>query len=70
MESRHSSSNEALQAAEEEGKPIFMDCYTTWCGPCKWMSANIFTQQEVGDYYNENYVCVKFDMEKVKAEPS
>lgn len=55
---------EAIEAAEAEGKPIFMDCYTTWCGPCKWMSANIFPQEEMGDYFNENFVCVKFDMEK------
>ena len=41
-----------------------MDCYAVWCGPCKWMSANIFTQNEVADFYNENFICVKFDMEK------
>lgn len=55
---------EAKQAAQEESKPIFMDCYTTWCGPCKWMAANIFTQPKVAAFYNENFVCVSFDMEK------
>ncbi len=55
---------DALALAEKEGKPIFMDCYTTWCGPCKWMSANIFTRQDVGNYYNENFICLKVDMEK------
>ena len=61
---RDLSFDEAIAAADEENKPIFMDCYTVWCGPCKWMSANIFTNNEVADYYNENFVCVKFDMEK------
>ena len=28
----------ALQKAKEEGKYVFMDCYTTWCGPCKMLS--------------------------------
>ena len=55
---------EGLAAAEAEGKPVFIDCFTTWCGPCKWMSANIFTDQKVADYYNQNYICLKIDMEK------
>lgn len=24
-----------LHKAKEEGKLVFMDCYTSWCGPCK-----------------------------------
>ena len=55
---------ETLEAAKAEKKPIFVDCYTVWCGPCKWMSANIFTNNDVADYFNENYIAVKFDMEK------
>ena len=31
-----------------------MDCYTTWCGPCKSMSKNIFTNDSVADFYNTN----------------
>jgi len=55
---------EGLAIAKEENKPVFIDCYTTWCGPCKWMTANIFTDESVANYYNENYVCLKIDMEK------
>jgi thiol-disulfide isomerase/thioredoxin len=29
--------------AKKEKKLIFIDAYTTWCGPCKWISA-IFLQ--------------------------
>lgn len=64
IEFRDLSFKEGLAAAAEEGKPVFIDCYTTWCGPCKWMSANIFTDSKVADYYNDNYVCLKIDMEK------
>ncbi|NBC24389.1 MAG: DUF255 domain-containing protein [Bacteroidetes bacterium] len=64
IEFRDLTFDEAITAADEENKPIFMDCYTVWCGPCKWMAANIFTNNDVADYYNENFVCVKFDMEK------
>jgi thiol:disulfide interchange protein len=48
----HLSWNEILAKAKTENKYIFIDCYTTWCGPCKYMSKNIFTQKEVGDYFN------------------
>ncbi len=64
IEFRDLSFKEGLAVAAEEGKPVFIDCFTTWCGPCKWMSANIFTNDEVAEYYNENYVCLKIDMEK------
>lgn len=45
-------------------KLIFMDCYTTWCGPCKYMSSTIFPMKEVGDFMNANFVNTKVDMEK------
>ena len=55
---------EALEKAQQEGKQIFVDVYTSWCGPCKMMAKNVFTQQEVGEYYNEHFVCLKLDAEK------
>lgn len=56
--------SEVLEKAASESKLIFMDAYTTWCGPCKMMSANIFPQTEVGEFYNSHFVNVKVDMEK------
>lgn len=55
---------EALEKAQQEGKQIFVDVYTSWCGPCKMMAKNVFTQQKVGEYYNEHFVCLKLDAEK------
>ena len=55
---------EALEQAKQEEKLLFVDAYTTWCGPCKKMSSTVFPQQEVGDYYNENFISIKLDMEK------
>ncbi|MEM6261530.1 MAG: thioredoxin family protein [Bacteroidota bacterium] len=55
----------ALKAkAKAEKKPIFIDAYTTWCGPCKWMAANTFPDADVGDFFNANFINAKFDMEK------
>lgn len=50
--------------AKKENKLIFMDAFTTWCGPCKWMAKNIFTDKAVADYYNANFINAKIDMEK------
>ncbi len=59
-----SSFKDAIKRAKAENKLIFVDAYTTWCGPCKFMAKNIFTDKNVGDYYNEAFVNVKIDMEK------
>ena len=50
--------------AKATGKLIFMDAHTTWCGPCKWMKANVFSDAKVGDLYNRNFVSAYIDMEK------
>jgi thiol-disulfide isomerase/thioredoxin len=50
--------------AKEENKIIFIDFYTTWCGPCKIMDNNVFTLSDVGDFYNSNFVNYKVDAEK------
>jgi Highly conserved protein containing a thioredoxin domain len=53
-----------VNKAKESNKPIFVDCYTTWCGPCKGMAKTVFTQKICGDFFNNDFICVKYDMEK------
>ena len=55
---------EALEAAKSENKLVFMDCYTSWCGPCKLMASKEFVQEKAGEYFNPRFVSVKIDMEK------
>lgn len=55
---------QALDKAKAEGKLVFIDCYTSWCGPCKRLAATVFVDSALGAYFNNNYVNVKFDMEK------
>ncbi len=52
-----------LQKSAKEGKMIFMDCYTHWCGPCRYLASNIFPLKAVGELYNANFINVSFDME-------
>lgn len=55
---------EILALAAKENKPIFVDCYTVWCGPCKQMAAEVFTDPIVAEYFNSTFINVKVDMEK------
>jgi thioredoxin-related protein len=56
--------DEAIKKAKAENKSIFIDAYTEWCGPCKKMSAEVFTTQEVGNFYNDKFINLKIDMDK------
>ena len=60
----HGTWDEILAKAGKEGKIVFMDAYTTWCGPCKMMSKSTFTDARVAEFYNKNFICAKIDMEK------
>lgn len=55
---------EALEAAKQQHKLIFVDAYTTWCGPCKKMSKEVFPVDKIGQFYNQHFINVKLDMEK------
>jgi thiol-disulfide isomerase/thioredoxin len=56
--------NEILALAKKENKPIFIDCFTVWCGPCTTMSSTVFMDQAVADYFNATFINAKIDMEK------
>jgi thioredoxin-related protein len=55
--------NEIKQKAKTENKLIFIDCYTKWCKPCKQMDKDVFTNDSISKFYNQNFICVKQDME-------
>ena len=55
--------NEALAAQKKVPKPIFMDVYTDWCGPCKMLDKNTFSNPEVAAFISKNYYAVKFNCE-------
>lgn len=55
---------EVVAKAKKDNKPIFIDLYATWCGPCKLMAKNIFPDKAVGTKYNAEFVNYKVDAEK------
>ena len=61
---RELSFDQAVAAAKSEGKQVFVDVMTSWCGPCKLMAREVFPQKMVGDFMNKTFVCIKIDAEK------
>lgn len=53
----------ALELAANENKLIFLDVYASWCGPCKRLKANTFSNAEVGSFFNKNFINVALDAE-------
>lgn len=60
----HGSWEEALAESKKTGKPIFVDAYAKWCGPCKRMARTTFMDNTAGEFYNGNFVNVKIDAEE------
>jgi thiol-disulfide isomerase/thioredoxin len=56
--------NSSIEKAKTANKLLFVDCVTAWCGPCKGMSAHVFTLDSVADFFNTNFVNLQLDMEK------
>ncbi len=57
---------EVQVAMENEPRKVLMDVYTSWCGPCKMMMRNTFTDPNVIAYINKYYYAVKFNAEGEK----
>lgn len=55
---------EALPFAKKANKIIFLNIYATWCGPCKMLKRNTFSNSETGTFYNQNFINVALDGEK------
>ena len=54
---------EAYLKCKKNPRPILVDIYTTWCGPCKLMNAQTFSNPRISKYINEHFYAVKFDAE-------
>ncbi len=55
--------DEAYIKCKKNPRPIMIDIYTTWCGPCKMMSNQTFNNPDIAKYINDNFYAVKFDAE-------
>ena len=54
------------QKAQKEHKYIFVDCYETWCGPCKQMDQEVYPDTALGKFINPLFISIKLQMDSAK----
>ncbi|MFM6925617.1 MAG: thioredoxin family protein [Ferruginibacter sp.] len=54
----------AVAEARKQKKMIFIDAYTSWCGPCRMLKENTFTDKAAGEFFNKHFINIALDMEK------
>src|SRR4030067_2545198 len=58
--------DKGLELAKKQNKHLIVDFYTTWCGWCKRMDKDTYTNSEVKKLLTNNYVAVKLNAESSK----
>ncbi len=56
--------NDIKKKAQNENKMIFVDCFASWCGPCKRMDQTVFTDAAVAEFFDKYFVAVKVQMDE------
>ena len=59
---------EVVQKAQRENKYVFVDCYATWCGPCKRMDQNVYPIDSVGSLMNDRYISIRMQMDSTRQD--
>tara|TARA_B100001059_G_C17802187_1_gene566852 strand:+ start:744 stop:1280 length:537 start_codon:yes stop_codon:yes gene_type:complete len=55
--------DEAVELQTKNPKKIIIDMYTNWCGPCRMLDRNTFSNKKLAEYVNSNFYAVKFNAE-------
>jgi len=53
-----------LDKSKAEDKLVFMDFYTDWCLPCKMMEDDVFSDKQIANFFNDNFINMKINAEK------
>jgi hypothetical protein len=55
---------EAIRKAQSEDKPIFISIGYSGCTACNMMEQQAFSNMEIGELLNQNFICIKIDKEE------
>ncbi len=55
---------EAVELSKKEPRKLLIDLYTDWCGWCKRMDRDTYSQPEIIKAINENFYAIKFNAEQ------
>src|SRR5664279_713123 len=55
---------EAYTLNKKKPKKIFIDVFTDWCGWCRKMDAETFTNPTISEYMSDHFYCVKLNAER------
>lgn len=56
--------DQAIAQSKVEHLPVFVHGFASWCHFCEFMKDSIYTDKEVGEFYNKNFISIKLDLEK------
>jgi thiol-disulfide isomerase/thioredoxin len=56
--------DQVKEKAQQENKYIFIDCFATWCGPCKKMDNTVYLDESVGAFFNPRFISIRVQMDK------
>jgi thioredoxin-related protein len=56
------------QKAKAENKYIFLDCYASWCMPCKKMEKEVFVRSVLGAFMNQKFISLRVQLDTSKSD--
>lgn len=59
---------ELKELAKKENKLLFLDFYAWWCGPCKKMDKEVYTNDSVADFFNKNFINAKMNTKNAETK--
>ncbi|THU32918.1 DUF255 domain-containing protein [Niastella caeni] len=60
--------DKVIEKASKDNKFIFVDCYATWCGPCKKMDKEVLIKENVVNLMNNKFICLKLQLDKTSKD--